>query len=300
MQMTDVSVLTMDAGPMADASPIDVPFIKIRPISNWKAMDVSELWQYRELLVTLGIREIKLRYRQTALGAAWVLLQPLLAAGVFTVIFSLIAKLPSDGVPYFLFAYASLLAWNTFANTVGKASNCLVGNASLISKVYFPRLILPYSTVFSTLVDFAVAMGMMIVLMAFCHDWPGARILLLPVWLGLVLLLGLAVGIYAAALMVRYRDVQYVLPVFLQLGNYATPVVWSLKNLVKLPPILRPFFYLNPMSGLLEAFRWSLLGQKDAVLDWKLVFYSAVFAVVSLGLATLAFRGMERRFADVI
>ncbi len=296
--MTDASVL-MDATAGDDAAPVNVAHVKIRPVSTWKALDFAEFWHYRELLMTLGIREIKLRYRQTALGAAWVLLQPMLAAGIFTIVFGLIAKLPSDG-PYFLFTFASLLAWNAFASMITKASACLVGNASLISKVYFPRLILPFSTLFSTVVDFAVAMAMMVVLMVCYQDWPGARILLLPVWLILVLTLGLSCGIYCAALMVKYRDVQYVLPVFIQLGFYGTPVVWALKNIDKVPPSLRPLFYLNPMSGLLEAFRWSLLGQKGAVLHWGMVGYSAVFAAVSLFLATLAFRSMERRFADVI
>jgi lipopolysaccharide transport system permease protein len=284
----------------ADGPEIDVPHVKIRPHSHWSALELGELWQFRELLTSLGIREVKLRYRQTALGAAWVVLQPLFAAGIFTIVFGLIAKMPSNGVPYFLFSYASLLGWNAFANTLSKASACLVGNSSLISKVYFPRLILPFSTVLPTLIDFAVAMGMMVVLLAICHVWPGARVLMLPVWLALVLLLGLSAGIYAAALMVRYRDVQHVLPVMIQLGFYATPVVWALKNVAKVPASIRPLFYLNPLSGLLEAFRWSLLGPTADPLNWGSIGYSAAFAVISFVFATIAFRSMERRFADVI
>jgi lipopolysaccharide transport system permease protein len=307
MQMTDASVLTLEAPAVPEAPLIDVPHVRIRPITQWSALDLGELWHFRELLTTLGIREVKLRYRQTALGAAWVVLQPLFAAGIFTIVFGLIAKMPSGDVPYFIFSYAGLLAWNAFANTLSKASTCLVGNASLISKVYFPRLILPFSIVLPTLIDFAVAMGMMFVLMfvpyhgqdgLIHHVWPGARILLLPVWLALVLLLGLSFGIYAAALMVRYRDVQHVLPVLIQLGFYATPVVYSLEKISKLPASIRPLFFLNPMSGLLEAFRWSLLGTNT--LNLGMLAYSAVFAVVGLFLATVAFRGMERRFADVI
>ena len=307
MQMTDASVLTMEALPVPDAPEADVPFVKIRPITQWSALDLGELWHFRELMTTLGIREVKLRYRQTALGAAWVVLQPLFAAGVFTIVFSLIAKIPSDGVPYFMFAYASMLGWNVFANTLGKASACLVGNAALISKVYFPRLILPFSIVLPTLIDFAVAMGMMFVLMLIPfkggdglihHVWPGARILLLPLWLGVVLLLGLSFGIYAAALMVRYRDVQHVLPVMIQLGFYATPVAYPLAKVMQLSPVLQRIYLLNPLCGAIESFRWSLLG--TGTLNWSSLIYSMVFAIVSFVLATIAFRGMERRFADVI
>ena len=307
MQLTDVSLLPMPASAQADLPEIDVPHVRIRPITQWNALDLGELWHFRELLTSLGVREVKLRYRQTALGAIWVVLQPLFAAGVFTIVFSLIAKMPSDGVPYFMFAYASMLGWNAFANTLSKASACLVGNAALISKVYFPRLILPFSIILPTLIDFAVAMGMMFVLMLIPytgadglihHVWPGARILLLPLWLGLVLTLGLSFGIYAAALMVRYRDVQHVLPVMIQLGFYATPVAYPLKKVLELSPLLQKIYLLNPLCGAIEAFRWSLLGTGN--LNWPSLIYSVVFAAVSFVLATIAFRGMERRFADVI
>jgi lipopolysaccharide transport system permease protein len=271
------------------------PVFTIRPSSGWATLNLGEIWRFRDLLTTLAGRDIKLRYRQTALGAIWIVLQPLFAAGIFSLVFGQVAKLPSDGVPYFLFAYAGLLGWNAFHGTLTKTSSCLVNNTHLVSKVYFPRLILPLSTVLGTLIDFGVALVMMAVLLAATGIPPGAGVLLLPVWLLLILMLALGAGLFASALTVRYRDVQYVLPVLAQFLLYASPVAYAVSAV---PGPLRPFYFLNPLSGLLEAFRWSLLG--TGALHGGYTAYSAVFALVALFGGAFTFKKMEREFADVI
>ena len=269
--------------------------VLIQPRSGWAALDLREIWQYRDLLITLAGRDVKLRYRQTALGVIWVLLQPILAAGIFAVVFGSVARLPSNGLPYFLFAFAGLLGWNAFSSTLTKASMCLVGNAQLVSKIYFPRLILPLSTVFSSLIDFGVAFALMVVLMAFYRVAPHAGLVLLPVWLCLILLLAVGFGLFASALTVRYRDIQYVLPVLTQFLLYASPVAYAV---AAVPERLRPFFFLNPLTGFLEALRWSLLG--TGTLRWDYVAYSVVFTLATFFGGALAFKSMERSFADVI
>ncbi|HZO90238.1 MAG TPA: ABC transporter permease [Chthonomonadaceae bacterium] len=267
----------------------------IRPTSGWQALNLRELWQFRDLLITLAIRDVKLRYRQTALGALWVVLQPLIAAGIFAFVFGRVARMPSDGVPYFLFAYAGLLGWNAFNSTLTKASNCMVQNAQLVSKVYFPRLILPLSTVASTLIDFSVALAMLAVLMGLYGIMPGMGLFLLPICLLLLLLLSLGLGLFAAALMVRYRDVQYVLPVMAQFVMYASPVAYAVSAV---PDRLRSLYLINPLSGLLEGCRWALLGR--GALHPGYFVYSALTAILVFAWGALAFKKMERQFADVI
>jgi len=271
------------------------PHLSIRPAPGWQALNVRELWQFRDLLITLAGRDVKLRYRQTALGVLWVVMQPLLAAGIFSFVFGKVAKLPSDGVPYFLFAYAGLLGWTAFANTLSKASTCLVQNSHLVSKVFFPRLVLPLSTVFSTMIDFSVAFVMLLVMMASYHIAPHLGLLLLPVWLALLMMLAVGVGLYAAALTVSYRDVQYVMPVMLQFLLYASPVSYAVSAV---PLHWRHLYFLNPLSGLLEAFRWSVLGH--GTVPWGSVAYAAVLALTIFLVGAFAFKKMERRFADVI
>jgi lipopolysaccharide transport system permease protein len=271
------------------------PYLVIKPRSGWAALDLRELWQYRDLLLTLAIRDVKLRYKQTALGVTWVVLQPLLAAAIFTFVFGKVAKLPSDGLPYFIFAYAGMLGWNAFNSTLTKASACIVSNSQLVSKVYFPRLILPLSTVLSTLLDFLVGLALMVLLSIVYGVNPGVGVLLLPLWLTLLILLAVGIGTYSAALMVPYRDLQYVIPVLLQFLLYASPVAYSV---AAVPERLRMVFLLNPISGLLEAFRWSLLGRGQ--LDWLAIAYSATATIAIFAFAAFAFRKMERTFADVI
>lgn len=271
------------------------PHLVIRPSSGWAALDLKQIWLYRDLLMTLAGRDVKLRYRQTSLGVIWVILQPLIAAGIFSFVFGRVAKLPSDGVPYIVFSYAGLLAWNAFNSTLTKASGVLVANSGLISKVYFPRLVLPLSTVPSTLIDFGVALGMMAVLMVIYGIAPGIGILLLPLWLALILMIAVGFGLFTSALMVTYRDVQYVLPVMTQMLLYASPIAYAVSAV---PENLRAYYFLNPLSGLLEAFRWSMIGRGE--LNWGYVTYFAIFAVVVFVGGAFAFKKMERKFADVI
>jgi len=277
-----------------------LPVKTIRARTGWQALNIRELWQFRDLLLTLAGRDIKLRYRQTAVGVLWVILQPLLAAGIFAFVFGKVANLPAPkGVPYFVFSYAGLLGWNIFSGTVIKVSASLVQNANLISKVYFPRLILPLSMTFSTLLDFGVALALLPVLMLIAHIAPGLSLLTLPLWIALLLALALGVGMYTSALAVTYRDVQYVIPVIMQFLLYASPVAYMLSfALTKIPPAFRSFYFLNPLAGLLEGLRWSLLGHES--LPLLPAAYSAVISMLVFFGGAYAFKKMERKFADVI
>jgi lipopolysaccharide transport system permease protein len=254
-----------------------------------------DMWRAREVFWRFGMRDILLRYRQTVIGVAWVILQPLVAAGVFAIIFGQVAKLPSGGLPYFVFSFAGLLGWNLFNGVIARASTSLVANQSLVAKIFFPRLLIPASSVLSVLLDFAVALVLMVVLLFVYHINPGWAILLLPFWILFAILLGLGVGIAAAALMVKYRDVGYVLPWLLQILFYVTPVAYSVDAV---PPQLAWVFEANPLTWLMEGFRWSLLGQAPPPL-WQLAGLVVVsFAVLAGGL--LVFQKLERGFADVI
>jgi lipopolysaccharide transport system permease protein len=273
---------------------VDRPLL-IKPSNGWVVIKLRDLWLYRDLLLSLAQRDIKVRYKQTALGIIWVVLQPLLAAGIFAVVFGGIAGLKSDGVPYFVFCFAGQLAWNLFGSTLTRVSSCLIGNAPMISKVFFPRLVLPLSTVGSVLVDFAVAAVMMAVLLAAHHIDPGWRLLLVPLWMALLLMLSLGVGLWAAALTVSYRDVQYIMPVIIQLVLYASPVAYAASAV---PQRWKLLLYLNPLSGMLDGFRWSVLGSaapSASAIAWSVTASVALFIA---GAST--FKQMERRFADVI
>ncbi|MCW3098729.1 MAG: ABC-type polysaccharide/polyol phosphate export system, permease component [Chthonomonadaceae bacterium] len=278
------------------------PLQTIRPSSGWAALNLREIWQFRDLLLTLAGRDVKLRYRQTALGVVWVVLQPLIAAGIFSFVFGKVAGLKSPGVvPYFVFSYAGLLGWQAFSSTLTKASSCLVGNSQLVSKVFFPRLVLPISTVFSTLIDFGVALVMMFALMAFNHVVPTLAILTLPIWMVLILIMAMGIGMLAAAMMVSYRDVQYVLPVVTSFLQYASPVAYSVVMVMqKLPAQYHPFYMLNPLSSLLEGLRWSLLGSSAPAPDWNWAVYAALCAIGVFVWGAFGFKKMERKFADVI
>jgi lipopolysaccharide transport system permease protein len=276
-------------------------YLKITPPTGWSALNLREVWRFRDLLLALAGRDVKLRYKQTALGILWVILQPLMAAGVFSFVFGRVAQLPSNGIPYFLFSYAGLLGWNLFSSTLTKTSACLVGNSQLISKIFFPRLVLPLSAVPSVLIDFAVAMGMMIVLMFIYHCSPNAGILLFPVWMLMLLMMALGIGLITAALTVSYRDVQYILPVFVQILLYGSPVAYGLSYaLTRIPGNLQFLYLMNPLCGPLEAFRASLLGTPwPPQLAWSLL-YSGVASVWIFFVGAYSFKKMERKFADVI
>jgi len=279
----------------APANPSAGPRLSIRPPRGWAAFHLREIWQFRDLLLSLAGRDLKVRYKQTALGVIWVVLQPIMAAGIFAVVFGRIAKMPSQGIPYFLFSFTGLLGWNLFSNVLTRSSTCLIGNAQLISKVFFPRLVLPLSTVGSSLVDYGVSLVMMAVLMFLYRVPPTWTILLLPVWTVVLLMLALGVGMLSAALTVTYRDVQYILPVALNILMYASPVPYA-ASLV--PPSMRFAYNLNPLSGVLEAYRWSALGT-TAPSAWALT-YSVCFCCASLWVGAVAFKQMECKFADVI
>jgi lipopolysaccharide transport system permease protein len=247
-------------------------------------------------LTRFAARDITLRYRQTALGVTWVVLQPLLGAGILAFVFGNVAGLPAPaGIPYFLFSLVGMVGWTAFSQIATRASNSLVGNTQLVQKVFFPRLLLPLSTVLSTLVDVGVSLGLVAVLVVVNNITPGLGLVTLPLWLALFLAVGLGVGLGASALMVRFRDVQYVLPVAVQLLLFLSPVAYSL---AKVPASARTLYELNPLAGLLEGFRWSVLGTPAPSVG--LTLYSGASSLLLLLIGLLVFHRMERGFADVI
>lgn len=270
--------------------------ITIRPRSGWAALDLREIWHFRDLLRALAGRDLKVRYKQTALGVAWVILQPLVGAGIFAFVFGVVAEIEAPGaVPYFLFSFVGLLAWSAFSGTLNRASGAMVGNEHLVSKVYFPRLILPISTIVAALIDFTVTLGLLAVLLALFWHLPGATLVLMPLILLLMLVLALGIGFAATALAVSYRDVGYIVPVALQFLLYASPVAYPLQEV---PERYRAIYLLNPLAPLLEAFRWSLLGVGEVL--WGHLLYSAACAATALIVGAFVFKRMERKFADVI
>jgi lipopolysaccharide transport system permease protein len=269
------------------------PHIRIQPSQGWAGLRLRELWEFRDVLLMLASRDIKLRYKQTALGVVWVLLQPLLAGAIFAIVFGHFAKLPSSGQPYLLFVFAGLLGWNLFAGVLQRAGNSLVTEARLITKVYFPRLLIPCAGAVSALLDCIVSLGLMLSLMAWYGIWPGTAILLLPVMILLTLALAVGVSLWISALNVRYRDFMYALPFFIQAWMYASPVVYGLELV---PPQWRGWFGINPMVGVLEGFRQSLLGV--SALSGPLLGIAAALAALVLVSGAFFFRRVERDFAD--
>lgn len=271
------------------------PHLVIRPRSGWAALQLGAIWEFRDLLLSLASRDIKLRYRQAALGSVWVVLQPLLISLVLAFVFGNLADLPSNGLPYVVFVFAGFLTHNTFSNTLGRAAGSLVSHGALISKVYFPRLVLPLSTVISALVDLAVGLVILGIVMAIEGVAPGAELVLLPVWLLVLLLFSTGLGLVAAALMVQYRDIGLVIPVIQQFLFFASPVGYD----PSIVPNRYDFLYnLNPLTPILGAIRWSLFGVGDLRVGF-LAFATAVSVVLFVG-GALFFRRYERRFADVI
>lgn len=260
------------------------------PLPAWR-----EMWEAREVFTRFGIRDLKLRYRQTALGVIWVILQPLLSAGIFSVVFGEIANLGSDGVPYFVFSFAGMLAWTLFNGIVSRAAPSLVNNQALVSKVFFPRLLVPLSSVLSVLVDFLVASALMVVLLAVYGITPGVAVLTLPLWILAVVLLASGIGMACSALMVKFRDVAYVVPFAMQTLLYASPLAYSLSEVGS---NVRWLFDINPLTWILEGFRWSLLDLAQPA-AWQMAATAGVSVVVFVG-GALIFSKMERGFADVI
>lgn len=268
---------------------------RIEPSRGWVSLKLNELWEYRELLYFLTWRDIKVRYKQTALGVAWAIIQPLFTMLVFTLFFGRLAKIPSDGIPYPIFNFAALVPWTFFANGLTQSANSLVGSSNLLTKVYFPRLCIPLATVLSGVVDFAFAFVVLLLLMMFYGVVPTLNIVWLPFFLLLALVTSLGVGLWLAALNVQYRDVRYIVPFLTQFWMLATPVAYP-SSLMKDP--WRTIYGINPMVGVVEGFRWALLGTKTA--PGPMIWVSALAALLLLISGAFYFRRMEKTFADVV
>ncbi|HVO80943.1 MAG TPA: ABC transporter permease [Terriglobales bacterium] len=281
--------------PVALAAAPALPHVAIRPPRGWTALELCELWQYHELLFFLIWRDIKVRYKQTALGAAWAVLQPVFTMVVFSLFFGRLAKVPSDGIPYPVFAYCALLPWQLFAYALAESSNSVVANERLISKIYFPRLVIPISAVLAGLVDFAIAFSVLILLMLYYGIVPTWTIATLPLFVLLAILTALAVGLWLSALNVQYRDVRYTVGFLTQIWLFLSPVAYP-SSLV--PARWRPLYGLNPMAGVVEGFRWALVGKTPA--PGAMLAVSVVVVMLLLVGGLFYFRRMENSFADVI
>jgi lipopolysaccharide transport system permease protein len=266
----------------------------VEPSRGWRAFDLRELWRYRELVYFLAWRDVKVRYKQAALGIAWALLQPILAMAIFSILGSL-ANLSSEGVPYPLFAYTGLLPWLYFANATTNASGSLVANANLISKVYFPRLVIPLAGVLAGLVDLGIGLVLLLLLLVPFGITPGPGLLLIPFLVLLAMLTALSVSIWLSALDVQYRDVRYAVPFLIQVWMFATPVLYSPELI---PEKYRTLLGLNPMTGVVEGFRWAILG--TAASPGPLLIVSIAVTVVVLISGLFYFYRMERSFADIV
>ena len=272
-----------------------LPRLRIAPSRGWVSLKLSELWEYRELLYFLVWRDIKVRYKQTALGASWAIIQPFMTMVVFSLFFGHLARMPSDGLPYPIFTFAALVPWTFFANGLSQSSNSLVGSSNLITKVYFPRLIVPLASVFSGIVDFLIAFAVLLVIMLYYGLVPTLNILWLPLFVLLSLVTSLGVGLWLSALNVKYRDVRYIVPFVTQFWLFATPIAYP-SSLLHEP--WRTIYGLNPMVGVVEGFRWALL--RTSTVPGPIVAVSASAAVLILVTGAFYFRRMEKTFADIV
>jgi lipopolysaccharide transport system permease protein len=271
------------------------PVLRIEPSKGWVSLQLSHLWEYRELLYFLIWRDIKVRYKQTALGAAWAVLQPFFTMVVFSLFFGKLAKIPSDGVPYPIFAFAALVPWTFFAQGLAQSSDSLVGSANLIRKVYFPRLVIPIASVMGGMVDFAIAFTVLLGMMVFYGVLPTANVFWLPLLLLLALTTSLGVGLWLSALNVKFRDVRYTVPFLVQFWMFSTPIAYSSSML---PEPWRTVYGINPMAGVVEGFRWALLG--TGTQPGMMVAVSAIVASALLVSGAFYFRRMEKTFADTV
>ena len=268
--------------------------IIIRPSKGWVSLNLRNLWEYRDLIFFLAWRDISVRYKQTVLGAAWAIIQPLFSMVIFSIFFGGLAQIASDGVPYPVFSYAALLPWTFFANALSESSNSLVGNANLLSKVYFPRLAIPIASILGGVVDFAIAFIVLLVLMLIFGIVPTIAVVFLPLFLLLALVTALGVGLWLSALNVEYRDIRYAVPFLVQVLLFASPVVYS-STLLEEP--WRTLYGINPMVGVIEGFRWALLGTTP---PGPMLFVSVITAFALLISGAMYFRRMEKTFADVV
>lgn len=269
--------------------------LRIAASRGWVPLKLGELWEYRELLYFLIWRDVKVRYKQTVLGAAWAIIQPLFTMVVFSLFFGQLGKIPSDGIPYPIFSFAALVPWTFFANGLGQSSNSLVGSSNLITKVYFPRLVVPLAAVVSGVVDFALAFIVLLGMMLFYGIVPTINVLWLPLLFLLALITALGVGLWFSALNVEFRDVRYVITFLTQLWLFATPIAYPSSML---PQPWRTLYGLNPMTGVVEGFRWALLGTNSA--PGPIIAVSSTAAVLILITGAFYFRRMERTFADIV
>jgi lipopolysaccharide transport system permease protein len=271
------------------------PLTVIEPRKGWVPADLKEIWNYRELLYFLTKRDIQVRYKQTVLGGLWAIIQPAFTMLIFTLFFGRLAKMPSDGIPYPIFVYAGLLPWTYFANAVAASGNSLVGSANLITKVYFPRIMIPASAALAGLLDFAVALLVLAVLMVYYQILPGAAILVFPVLVALTFLCAVGTGLWLSALNVQFRDIRYVIPFVIQIWLFVSPVIYPV-SLVR--ENLQWILAINPMAGVIHAYRASLLGHQP--IDWTLLGISTMMIIALFLSGLYYFRRMERTFADVI
>ena len=274
-----------------------VPAVVIEPMNTGfrPELGLRELWEFRELFYFLAWRDMKTRYAQTAIGAGWAIIQPLLTTIIFTVVFSYWAKVSSDGLPYPLFAYAAILTWTVFARSLERSTLSLVNEGGLIKKVYFPRLIIPIASTFINLVDFMVGLVILIIMMLWYHTSPTWGIVALPFFIGMALAASLSVSMWLSAVNVKYRDVASVVPLMTQLWMFASPVLYP-SSIV--PERLQSWYALNPMTGVIEGFRWALLGKEHP--DWSIVMISGCVVCTLLLTGIMFFRRVERTFADII
>lgn len=282
--MTEIS-------PRPESTP---PTLIIRPPRKWVPVDLHELWNYRELLASFTMRDIKIRYKQTALGFLWAIIQPLFMMLIFTIIFGGFAKIPSDGIPYPLFSFAALLPWMLFSEGLTRSTMSMVSNANIMTKVYFPRLIMPISGILSPLVDFAVSISILVLMMGYYGFVPTLNVVFLPLFILLALATSLGIGLWLSALNVKYRDFQYTVPFIIQIWMYASPVVYPASML---PEAIRPLYGLNPMAGVIEGFRWALLGTE---IPGSMIFVSVGVVVALLVSGMFYFRKMEQYYADIV
>lgn len=290
-----VACESTQAPAISSTSQSDVRVLSIKPSHGWVSLNLGQLWYYRELLYFLCWRDIKVRYKQTALGVAWAFIQPLCTMLIFTLFFGRLAKIPSDGVPYAVFSYVALVPWMFFANGLSQASESLVSNANLIKKIYFPRLVVPISSVLSGVIDFGIAFIVVIGMIMYFGFTPTINIIFFPMFLLLALVTALGVALWLSALNVQYRDVRYTIPFLIQLWMFASPIVYPSSMI---PEPWRTFYGINPMVGVIEGFRWSLLGTGTPPGFMCLISSLVAFGVLVTG--AYYFRRMERTFADTI
>ncbi len=291
------SVETIKIGtPVPDQTPElpDTPLIRIQPSGRWSALNLSEVWAYRELLYFLIWRDVKVRYKQTALGATWALIQPLFTTIIFTLFFGRLAGIPSDGIPYPLFALAGLIPWTFFANSITNSGNSLVGSSHLITKVYFPRMIIPCAAVGAGVIDLAIAFGLMAVMMIWYSVHLSFNLLMLPVLVLLTMLLAIGIGMLMSALNVKYRDIRYALPFGIQLWMFASPIIYPV---TLVPEQWRWLLQLNPMAGIIDGYRSAIFGKP---FDWQALAIATAITTGMLVYSAFHFRRMEKTFADIV